>query len=61
MNEKPQDGITRPLDKLVIRACYGCGKPATKASEHWQDARVCDECDDWQSADDYDWHCTTGQ
>ena len=26
MNEKPQDGITRPLDKIVMLPCPFCGE-----------------------------------
>ena len=61
MSEKPQDGIARPLDDFVIHSCYGCGKPAIKESKYWPSAWICEECNDWQIAGDYAWHCETGE
>lgn len=49
------------LDNQPIVKCYSCGKPATKPSKYWRNASVCDECDDAKAAEEYAWHCSTGE
>jgi hypothetical protein len=44
------------------RGCYVCGKTATTPSQYWPNAVICKKClpNDEKAADDYAWHCITG-